>query len=132
MELRSLRLDFLFTIFFLRSFSIFFFFFLHLPSHSLLPSPQKPKTVLPSLSKSISENPKPKITISIGTKIQTPHLNPFLKISNPFLKIPNPNQDFDIGGIFSIVGLCFQFFLHLNPFLKIRNPNHDLNWSKNY
>ena len=56
MELESLRLDFLFTIFFFR----FFFFFFHLPSHSLLPSPQKPKIVLPSSSKSISQNPKPK------------------------------------------------------------------------
>ena len=34
----------MFTIFFLCSFSLFFF--LHLPSHSLLPSPQKPKTVI--------------------------------------------------------------------------------------
>ena len=49
----------MFTIFFLRSFSLLFFF-LHLPSHSLLPSPQKPKIVLPSSSKSISQNPKPK------------------------------------------------------------------------
>ena len=31
--------------------------------------------------------------ISIKAKIQTPHLNPFLKIPNPFLKIPNPNHD---------------------------------------
>ena len=59
MELKSLRLNFLFTIFvfFLFSFS---FFFLHLLSHSLLPSPQKPKTVFPSSYKSISQNPEPK------------------------------------------------------------------------
>ena len=76
--------------------------------------------------------------ISIGAKIQTPHLNPFLKIPNPnhdlkWSKSPNPKitisalerhgfDDLDTGGIFSIVGLCFQFFLlHLNLFLKIPN-----------
>ena len=58
-------------------------------------------------------------------------------------KSPNPKitisalerhgfDDLGTGGIFSIVGLCFQFFLlHLNLFLKIPNPNQDLNRSKN-
>ena len=112
----------MFTIFFLCSFSLFFF--LHLPSHSLLPSPQKPKIVLPSSSKSISQNPKPKSQSQMEQK------------SKP------KNHDFNTRApwvwrsqnwrIFSIVGLCFQFFLlHLNPFLKIPNPNHDLNRSKN-
>ena len=58
-EIESLRLEFLYTIFFLRS---FFFFFPHLSSHSLLPSPKNPRQFF------------------------LLHLNPFLKISNPFLK----------------------------------------------
>ena len=66
------------------------------------------------------------------------HLNPFLKIPNPnhdlnWSKNPNPKimisapechgfDDLGTRGIFSVVGLCFQFFLlHLNPFLKIQN-----------
>ena len=41
-------------------------------------------------------------------------------------------DDLGTKGIFSVVGMCFKFFLlHLNPFLKIPNPNHDLNRSKN-
>ena len=81
MELESLRLDFLFTIFFLRSFSHFFFsiyrptpffqaprnlrqfFLLHLNPFLKIPNPNhdlnQSKNPNPS-SKSISQNPKPK------------------------------------------------------------------------
>ena len=35
-------------------------------------------------------------------------------------------DDLGTRGIFSVVGLCFQFFLlHLNPFLKIQNHSQN-------
>ena len=103
MELESLRLDFLFTIFFLRLFVCLFFFFFHLPSHSLLPSPLKPKIVLPSSSKSISQNP------------------------NPLLKIPNPNHDLNLNQSKNWVRGCEvlegRLEFHVDLFIHLRSAS---------
>ena len=112
-EIESLRLEFLYTIFFLRSFFFFFPpFIVPLPSSK----PQKPKTILPSSSKSISQNlkpisqiPNPKITISIGPKIQT-QKSWFRHQSAMGLTISALEEFFFFfccGFVFSFLGLCF-------------------------
>ena len=119
--------------------SFFFsFFFLHFrsysPSSSLLPSPQKPKPFLPSSSKSISQNLKPKSWSQLA-KIQTPHLNPFLKIPN----IPNPNHDLNRSKnpnpkitISSCVGVfwvsALLWFLPTLVFSRLRCCDFFLRW----
>ena len=51
------------------------------PSSSLLPSPQKPKPVLPSSSKSISQNPKPKSRFQSEQKSKPKNHSFFLRFS---------------------------------------------------
>ena len=121
MEIDSLRLDFRH---FLPSHS---FFFLS-PSTVPLPSskPQKPKTVLSSSSKSISQNhgfvllvlPSSSKSISQNPKPISQSPNP-----NPFLKIPKTKNHVMWACVFCdfLLWVCV-FNFAVNPFLKILNP----------
>ena len=123
----------MYTIFFPRSFSFSFsfLFFLHLPPHSLLPSPQKPKTVLPSSSKSISQNPKPKSRSQLEQKSKPK--NHDFSTGVPWVwRSRHQRNIFCCGFVFSVLSSSSKSISqNPKPFLKIPNPNHNLNRSKN-
>ena len=123
----------MYTIFFPHSFSFSFsfLFFLHLPPHSLLRSPQKPKTVLPSSSKSISQNPKPKSRSQLEQKSKPK--NHDFSTGVPWVwRSRHQRNIFCCGFVFSVLSSSSKSISqNPKPFLKIPNPNHNLNRSKN-
>ena len=101
--------------------SFFFsFFFLHLSSHSLLLGPQKPKQVLPSSSKSISQNPKPKSRSQSEQKSKPKNHDfgtgaPLVCLLIRFMFFLGSSVS---DGIFSVVGLCFLRLLLFSGFFS--------------